>query len=72
LASYYGISEKTIDNWKKDKYGCLGLKSIDSTADLMGMPRQIFLLIFGKPDTEYKENDKNSEFITLVEFNYDC
>src|SRR5436190_17290098 len=58
------ISAKTIVNWQKDKNGFIGLRLIDSTADLMAMSRKMFLLVFGKPDSENKERDKNNEFMT--------
>lgn len=67
-----------LDNWKKDRNGCLGLRAqeIDDFKavkdDILGKDNQALIKTFGRPDRVELANRSQSFYIYYFEPSIDC
>ncbi|MEO7306608.1 MAG: hypothetical protein ABIR78_02410 [Ferruginibacter sp.] len=69
LGKYYLLNEKKLSDWRNDSTGCnrkrIGyLEGIFDNKMLIGMPKSLFLVFFGKPNLITKEGDF-TYFVTI-------
>ncbi|RPA69190.1 hypothetical protein EF405_05130 [Cyclobacteriaceae bacterium YHN15] len=67
-----------LDNWKKDRNGCIGLRFQDLENfktvknDLLGKDNQALIKTFGRPDKVELANRSQTFFIYFIEPGPDC
>lgn len=67
-----------LDNWKKDRNGCIGLRLLDLENfktvknDLLGKDNQALIKTFGRPDKVELANRSQTFFIYFMEPGPDC
>jgi hypothetical protein len=84
LFFFYACSSKIevvgvdLDNWKKDRNGCIGLRLQDLENfktvknDLLGKDNQALIKTFGRPDKVELANRSQTFFIYFIEPGPDC
>lgn len=62
LPQFYKLEKSKLEFWRKDINGCFSyrkpiLDSLVKNKALIGMPKSLFIILFGKPDVVSKKND---------------
>ncbi|MBS1509723.1 MAG: hypothetical protein JST86_02685 [Bacteroidetes bacterium] len=70
ICKYYKLDEKTIREWNEDSTGCnqkriKHLVSLEENNLLIGMPKDLFCLLFGTPN-QIKNDSNECDYIYYV------
>jgi hypothetical protein len=70
LGKYYSLDIKKLQEWRNDSTGCNGkrsetLQNISGNKLLIGMPKNIFFIFFGKPN-EIENGGSCIYYITIT------